>query len=293
MVACCLPACVPAAARAPARLPAVAQAPASCSCSCPVPPALPCPLLQGLGKTISTIALIVSNRPKPKQQGQPARLSGAGSSSASLARQAKQGRKRRRPAAAAAGGEEGSSSSSDSDSETASGSSSDEYPTSSSEEEGEGEAAATPARSGAAGAAARAASNGGGGGKGRRRGASVGAASSEDVVILPSDGEGDEEAREEGRGRLMVSQVQRWFTGVVLLTEGEQRLVVCLPSWLTCECMQALPGVPHVFTPAAMQLLLPSLGCRAAGRHAGCVPHHGAAPVGSGGPVKGQPTCRP
>lgn len=159
--------------------------------------------MQGLGKTVSTIALIVSNRPQPKQQGQPsaARL-GAGGSSASLGQQqqqqqARQARKRQRPAASgAAGGGEVDSSSGESDDDEESGSSSDEFPTSSNDgSPSPGVAAAVNGRSsgpngGAAGATPGAAQGGAG-------------ASSDSMVYL--DGASEPEEGDSGGGRLHVS----------------------------------------------------------------------------------------
>lgn len=222
---------------------------------------------QGLGKTVSTIALIVTNRPAAKQQGQARLSAGAGSSALLASQGAAPGRKRRQPepsagksALASGGGSRRGPGGSDSDDEDGrgSGSSDDEFPGSSQD----GSPAAANGGSDAAAAAAATAST-----------------SSDSVLIISSDSSEDED-EQESVGRFAVRRRRRHTP---------------LPSFRPLPALRRLAGAPPrapALLPSTLRadrfVLLPS----PAGRHAGGVPLHCAAPVGSRDSQQGQPTCR-
>ncbi|PSC70181.1 SNF2 family DNA-dependent ATPase [Micractinium conductrix] len=139
---------------------------------------------QGLGKTVSTISLIVTSRPQIKEQGQPSRLAACGGGGSSASPAARSGGTRKRPRAAG-------------DTE-ASGSSSDEYPTSSSDDGSSGDEGDAAVKDEAAGGGGGAADADG------RAGSAEPAPSSSSEEVVCVDGASPAASREDpGGGRLM------------------------------------------------------------------------------------------
>ena len=146
--------------------------------------------MQGLGKTVSTISLIVTSRPQIKEQGQPSRLAACGGGGSSASPAARSGGTRKRPRAAG-------------DTE-ASGSSSDEYPTSSSDDGSSGDEGDAAVKDEAAGGGGGAADADG------RAGSAEPAPSSSSEEVVCVDGASPAASREDpGGGRLMVG----WLGG--------------------------------------------------------------------------------